>query len=354
MPTLRDVALRAGVSKAAASYVLSGRKTPLRIPTETQERIRAAARELGYHPNALARALVTKRTRTVALVRQHAEHLGVWQGFNDELIRSATQACLRADLDLMLRTRQASEPEAEAASLADGRCDGALVFRHLGDPLPDLLLQRNFPFVQLFSRHPNPNVPWVACDNTAGGRRATEYLLELGHRQILHLSAGSAHSSAVIERAAGYREAMSSRGLEPAIIPSGWEWASDEEWAPVVQALKSTDRPTAVFAWYDGLALRVLRTARALGLRVPEDLSIIGFDSSVMCAQVDPPLTSVRQPVDEIVGTAVERLVAQINGEPLGDLHRVIPPALDVRGSCGPRSQAEPVGQSPARNHGGE
>src|SRR5579864_6773753 len=140
MATLRDVAQRSGVSTAAASYVLSGRRSRLNISPETQERIRRAAQELGYRPSAVARALVTKRTDTLALVMQYATFYGVWHGFTGELVRAAAGAGLAHGLDLMLRTRKAGTAEEEAAAIADGRCDCALIFRDPDDPLPGLLL----------------------------------------------------------------------------------------------------------------------------------------------------------------------------------------------------------------------
>ena len=336
--TIKDVAKLAGVSKAAVSYVLNGRETSIKIAEETRQRIFAAARALNYHPNALARALSQKRTDTVALVMQFPAIFSGWSGFTLEMMRGAAETAVRLGFDLMLHTKEQTSLTDEVAALTDGRVDGALLLRDYDDPLASLLTDRGFPCVVIFGRSEFPNVWYVDCDDFAGGRIATEYLINLGHRRILHL-AGTPHSSAAADRRAGYRQAMADHGIQ---VPSEWEIEvthAGASYEPVEAALLGPEPPTAVFAWSDEVAVRLMTLARGLGLSIPEDLSVVGFDSTELCNHTNPPLTSVRQPIYEMAGRAFELLVQKIRNEPVETTQVIYTPVLDIRGSCAaPRS----------------
>lgn len=333
--TIRDVAKLAGVSKAAVSYVLNGRKTSIKITEETRNRILAAARQLNYHPNALARGLAHKRTDTITLVMQYAFMFSGWSGFTNEMMHGVSEAAYHLGYDLMLHTKDQPDFEREVAALTDGRADGALLLRDIDDPLAEMLTQRGFPCVLFFSRSANPDVWYVDCDNVLGGRIATEYLLNLGHRRIMYLS-GIRRSSAAMDRLEGYEQALCDRGIAPRpdwIIELTYADASFET---VEAALHAPDRPTAAFAWSDEVAVRLMTLARGMGLRIPEDLSIIGFDSTELCDHTHPPLTSIRQPIHEMAAHALEMLTRRIRGEEVGETHVLFPPSLVVRGSCAP------------------
>src|ERR1041385_3466152 len=148
--TMREVARHAGVSKAAVSYVLNGRSDTMRIAEQTRERILAAVRELGYHPNGLARSLARQRTHTVTIVMQYPAVFSGWSGFTNEMMHGVTDAAIEQGVDVMLHTRSPEGRwahraddlvEAEVANLTDGRVDGALLLRDLDDPLAIALRQ---------------------------------------------------------------------------------------------------------------------------------------------------------------------------------------------------------------------
>src|SRR5579872_7376801 len=141
MATIRDVAERAGVSKAAVSYVLNGRETSVKIAEPTRQRIREAARDLNYHPNALARGLAHRRTDTIALVMQYARIFTGWSGFTNEMMRGACEAAVQEGYDLVLHTKEQPDPERDVAALTDGRADGALLLRDVDDPVTEMLVQ---------------------------------------------------------------------------------------------------------------------------------------------------------------------------------------------------------------------
>lgn len=335
--TIREVAQRAGVSKAAVSYVLNGRETAVRIPSATQQRIRDAARELDYHPNALARGLARRRTDTVSLVLHSGTNFAVMHGFTGAMLQGVTDATVQLGYDLILHTKTEPTLDDLIADVTDGRSDGALLMRHADDPLVTRLQERGFPFVLMFGRHVNPGVWLVDCDNVLGGRLATEYLLSLGHRRILHLTEDG-RSSSGSDRREGYKQALRDHGLRVRpewIVDIYWEYGEDRKYDRVRELLTGPNRPTAIFAWYDGVAARALQVARELGLRVPEDLSIIGFDSTALCEQTDPPLTSVRQPVQEMAHHAMTMLAHRLRGEPVAETQKLFTPSLDRRSSCG-------------------
>jgi len=333
--TIKEVARRAGVSIATVSYVLNNKPGAVRISEATRRRIREAVRELGYHPNALARALAGKRTHTIALVMQYASIFSNWSGFTSEMMHGIVMAAVAADLDLMLHTRERPDPEAEAQALADGRVDGALLLRDWDDPLIDLLVEQGIPSVLVFSRSRRSEVPYACCDDQLGGQTATEYLIGLGHKRILHL-AGSPASSAALDRRRGYESALRAHGIEPdatLVLPM---YHGGAPFDAVAQALRREPRPTAAFAWSDDAALRLIAEARSMALRVPTDLSVIGYDSTEVCNHTSPTLTSVSQDIPGIAARGVAMLAALMLNDAPGKSDSLVSPELCVRESCAP------------------
>jgi LacI family transcriptional regulator len=170
---------------------------------------------------------------------------------------------------------------------------------------------------------------------------ATGYLLDLGHRRILHLS-GPAGSGAAQDRRAGYEAALRERGADVRpdwIVPFT---ESDEDARRIAGILCGPDRPTAAFTWSDDEAVRLLTCARGLGLRVPGDFSLVGFDSTDMCNHVVPPLTSIRQPIYDMTTLAFELLARKIKGVRVESPRVLFAPELIVRSSCGPAPDGRP------------
>ncbi|HLK56209.1 MAG TPA: LacI family DNA-binding transcriptional regulator [Chthonomonadaceae bacterium] len=335
--TIRDVAAKAGVTKAVVSAVLNERQTTVRVAEETRRRVRQAAQELNYRPNALARGLARKRTDTIGVIPQWPVYLSVWSGFTGEMMQGIARAAIRESYGVYLDFQKV-DPEQLVASVTDGRIDGALLWRFPADLMAERLLEQDFPAVMMFGPHDNPDVWYVDCDNRLGGRMATEYLLRLGHTRILHLT-GSQGERFLEDRCLGYQDALRAAGvpLRPEwIVDVGWEPDGDSLFAQIKALLDAPDRPTAVFAWYDGAAIKMLQKAREWGMRVPEDLSVIGFDSTAQCLLTTPTLTSIRQPIQEIADLAATMLIQRIRGEEVFQTHHLFAPTLDERGSCMP------------------
>ena len=337
--TLEDVAKRAGVSKVTVSNILNNRPTAVPISEATRQRVLAVVQELGYYPNAVARALARQRTDTVAVVLQFPAIFQGWSGFTNELMRGVSDKAIALGYDILLHTRAQPSVELEAQSLMDGRVDGALLLRDYDDPLSSILAERDFPHVLFFTRSRRPDVCWVDCDNYKGAQLAVEHLLSLGRTRIAHL-AGPPSACSALDRLQGYRDAIERHGLSVPVewvIPAHYGGA---DLTPLATMLLQPRRPNAIFAWSDEVAIRAMNLCKELGLHVPDDVAVVGFDSTQICEHTHPPLTSVRQPIYEMAATALEMLVKLIRREPLLERMRVFAPTLEVRSSCGARTEA--------------
>jgi DNA-binding LacI/PurR family transcriptional regulator len=327
-PTIRDVAEKAGVGKVTVSYVLNGQSRTARISEATEQKVLDAAHSLGYRPNALARMLVTKRTDVLAVVFQRGSYFPTWSSFTSEVMRGVTTAAVELGYDLFLHTKEVASQD-EADVLADGRVDGVLVLRDEGDEVVRALATRGLPCVSFFCRASDVALPFVDADNAAGAKAAVEHLIGLGHRQIAMVR-GPLRSTNACHRLDGYCDAMGEAGL-----PIRPDWVVSE--LDCLHALmKRPQHPTAVFVWSDDVAFQVLTMLRELGLRVPEDVSVVGFDSVEACNQSVPPLTSVRQPVFDMATTATRLLASLIRGQAPPETQVLFPLVLDIRGSTAP------------------
>lgn len=333
--TINDVAKAASVGKVTVSYVLNGRAGEVGISDETAERVLAAARQLDYRPNGVARMLARKRADAIAVVFQHPYYFSVDSAFRNEAMHGVCAECIEHGVDVMLHTKLAEDPLIEANALSDGRVDGVLMLRDEGDPTLSALVDRNFPLVLFFSRANDPRISFVDCDNFSGGKLAAHHLLSLGH-QSFGMVAGSAHSVDSADRLTGFRsvlEGVAIRLESDRVIRMENPSSSAQ---PLIDLMKRPDRPTALFVWSDDVAFECIRILRDQGLRVPGDVSIVGFDGTAACTRVEPPLTSVRQPIVDMARKATQILTARIGGRSEGGQQLVFSPLLDVRGSTSP------------------
>ncbi|MBS1724799.1 MAG: LacI family DNA-binding transcriptional regulator [Armatimonadetes bacterium] len=333
--TIEDVAKRAGVSKVTVSYVLNGRGESARISETTRERVLEAARDLQYRPNALARMLLRQRTDSIAVAFQFADYFSSASTFISEVMRGVCGACVDLGLDVLLHTRPATPGEAEADLLTDGRVDGLLVLRDEGDPTLNEILDRGFPTVLFFSRSNRPDVPYVDADNYSGGKLGTRHLIELGHTRI-GMVRGPAHSVSSNDRYNGYRDALEAAGMDVRIDHVATMESPMSHPGDLLAMMSAEERPTALFVWSDDVAFSVLRWLGEIGLSVPKDVSVIGYDSSDACERVHPALTSVRQPIHDMAQEATEMLARIVRKQPVKRHQVLYPPTLDTRASTAP------------------
>ncbi len=332
--TINDIARVCGVSKVTVSYVMNSREGYVKISDRTKERVRAAAKELGYHPNALARGLANQRTDMLALVMQYANAFTGGSAFVTELMHTAMNSASKFGFDLMLQTKCRDTLSEQIAAIVDGRADGALLLRDARDPIANELLKRGFPAVYIFSHSEDPSISSIDCDNVSGGRMATEYLIGLGHKAIGHIG-GNDSAAPAHDRYAGHVQAMRDASLP---VNPDWKFTATHaasDFSMFEAAMRQPVRPTALFCWSDdvaAVAMNILQTR--IGLRVPEDVSIIGFDSTPFCEHTTPRLTSIRQPFEQISDAAFETLCEQIANKNATVRTMRLEPRLDERDSC--------------------
>jgi len=205
----------------------------------------------------------------------------------------------------------------------------------MNDPTLNDLINRKIPCVLFFSRHDAENVSFVDADNYTGGRIAADHLASLGHQKI-GMICGNANSTSARDRLKGFLDALKERKIPVTDNYLLTAPTLGDEPAQIEVYLAQPNRPTALFCFSDDVAFHTMRVAQKMGIRVPEDLSVVGFDSLARSEHSTPPLTSVRQPVREMAQVATELLIKIANKEPLVNNRITFPTELDIRESTGP------------------
>jgi len=333
--TIMDVARRADVSIATVSRVIHGSSL---VSPETEQRVRAAIRELNYSPNALASAMVTRRTRTIGLIIT-----SLADPFFPELVRGVEEDALLAGYGVLL-CNSGADPKREVAAvelLRRKRVDAILVAAsRVGQLHLSILEQYGVPVVLINNEVNSPYVYSVSTDDVAGGRQAAQFLLGLGHRRIAYIAGHTetAHSpgrQSSRDRFSGYYKAMTVAGVEidPAwIVPGDGRVEAGRQ--GMAQLLKMSPRPTAVFCYNDLTALGALIACRAAGLAVPEEISLIGYDNIAMSEWTIPPLTTIAQQTYALGQQALHMALDLLAGKESAD-RVTLAPYLVERGSTG-------------------
>ncbi|HYM84235.1 MAG TPA: LacI family DNA-binding transcriptional regulator, partial [Candidatus Dormibacteraeota bacterium] len=306
--TIADVARRAGVSTATVSRVLNrtGRASP-----GTRERVLEVARELGYRPSGIARSLKLRATSTLGLIVTDIEN-----PYFPSLVRAVEDAA-RAEGYAILLGNASDDPDREAAYLdlfVERRVDGVVIAASsLGERQGEWLASPPLPVVLVNTTPAGVRLPAIASDNHAGARSGAEHLIGLGHRRIGFLAAPPSRNPDSATRIAGVRDAMSAAGLDPEglAIATGAAVVGGGETA-MAELLATRDRPTAVLAYNDLMAIGSLRAVRAMGLRCPDDVSVVGFDDLELTRYVQPALTTIAQDQARMGSLAVRALAALI------------------------------------------
>jgi DNA-binding LacI/PurR family transcriptional regulator len=318
LPTLATVAAVAGVSPATVSRVINGSTT---VAPQIRSAVEDAISTLGYVPNRAARSLVTRRSDSIALVVREQVEFGVADAYLSSTIVAASQSLVGTGFQLVVMM---ANNDAEHAQLANyvraGHVDGViLVSVHADDPLPQQLLRARIPTV-LTGRPVSPlpaGGSYVDVDNVGGGRAAAQRLLQGGRRRLATI-AGPADMSAATDRLTGFRAAVQEAGLQVEAVGVGdFHRASGE--TAMQQILQREPQIDGVFAASDLMAAGAIRVLRSAGRTVPDDVAVIGFDDVELAQHTEPPLTTIRQPVADVVRIVTEMLIRQIHGGPPED-----------------------------------
>lgn len=337
-PTLDAVAARAGVGRGTVSRVVNG--SP-QVSPEARAAVQAAIAELNYVPNRAARALVTQRTDSVALVVSESEERVFGEPFFAGIVRGISSGLLETPMQLWLAMAQSpAERERVEHHLTNQHVDGVLLLSlHDSDPLPTVLEQRGLPTV-LGGRPARMMQPearaayFVDVDNAGGARQAVEYLIGQGRRRVATI-AGPQDMGVGMARLAGYRQAVRAYGwpADENLIAYG-DFSEFSGTAAMHRLLDLSPELDAVFVASDLMACGALRALREAGRRVPDDVGVVGFEDSPIARQSDPPLTTIYQPVEEMGRQMARLLVSRIRHEPLDPPYALLDTHLVARKSA--------------------
>jgi DNA-binding LacI/PurR family transcriptional regulator len=328
--SMHDVAARAGVTQKTVSRVVNNER---HVAAATRDRVLAAIKELGFRPNAAARALVTRHSRRLGMVTVSSALYGpasILDGV-EHAARSAGYALS------VVRTSENTAEELQNAvnRLVDEGAEGIILSEPIDFGHPQLDLPAGVPVLSFGS----PSEPYrpdqivVGIDELEAARSATEHLLALGHRTVWHI-AGPENWAGSRRRVAGWRAALAEvDAAEPALVRADWTPGSGYD---AMRSLLHRPDITAVFAANDHLAIGAMRAIADAGLRVPDDVSVVGFDDDPVSAFLTPPLTTIRQDFAEVTRRAVHRLIRTLEGHPPAERHRSVPAQLVIRSSTGP------------------
>lgn len=331
MVTIYDIAKIAGFSPTTVSKVFNDYSD---VSPKTRRKILETAEQLGYLPNAHARSLTTKRSWTIGVLFNEPSGAGMLHPFFAGVIEGFKKVSTSKGYDLMFVTKDIGGKKSGYVEHCKIRgVDGVVVILpDYGDPYFQELLDSDIPCVLLDQESGQKST--ICSDNIAGAMQAVEYLHRLGHRRIAHIGGG--HSYAGEKRLQGYLRAMESLSLpvEPQyVIQGSYDYTMESGQAAMEELLLADRLPTAVFAAGDNLAVGAMMTLKKRGLRVPDDISLIGFDDIEMVKFLTPALTTVRQDTYALGSRAADMLIYTIEGGS-GVQTAMLPVELVIRESC--------------------
>jgi LacI family transcriptional regulator len=340
--TMTDIAQKAGTSVAAVSVTLNGAKSKtLGVSPDARDRIVRAAEELGYRRNPLAGGLATGRTQVLGLMLPSLEAYAEHDPFYSVLANGVTGTASTQGYNVMLYTATAEDQGDRAARMIDKRIDGLiLVSPPEGSPIYEECERQGIAVVTIFGDKEDKGLT-VQSDDYEGGRIGTQHLLDQGHIRIAHLE-GKPQVATSLPRKEGFLDAMHAKGLasEATCMPGDFDRKVSYESTRQLMNLPATERPTAILAANDLSAHGAIDAIHDAGLKVPEDVTVIGYDDTWYATVVRPTLTSVRMDVHEIGRRAAEILISTLDGKPVANRHPILPVSLVVRESSGPVSPA--------------
>ncbi len=335
-PTSHDVARRAGVSRTTVSLVLND-VPDTHITDETRQRVLRAARELNYYPDVTARRLASGRTHTIALVWHRGPDRAYRDGFLPGFLQGIAAAARHYGDYVVFRPLEPDEPAGAYVELARGRhADGLILSGPRSDDADLLKLhEEGYPLV-LHGQLPASGIPSVDVDNVRGAQAATGHLAALGHRHIAVITNAPLAYTSSAQRLQGYRQALAGAGLpyDESLVEQG-NFDEESGRAAMARLLTRPVRPSAVFVASDMVAMGALRALREAGLRVPEDVAVVGFDDIAAARFITPALTTVHVPTYGLGWSAAELLLQLVAQEAPQQTQVLLDTELVVRESCG-------------------
>lgn len=331
MATMKDVAEKSGVSVATVSHVIN--KTRF-VSQEITDRVNRAVRELNYYPSVVAQSLKNNRTKTIGMMVPNNSN-----PFFADLVRGVEDACYDRGYNLILcNTDDHSGKQLNYLKvLVAKQVDGLIVVAtDREDEMAGLLARQSVP-VSLIDRDvPGLDADYFRSDNELGGYLATRHLIDLGHERI-GIITGPEKLNTSIRRIAGFHRAMGEAGLK---VRVQWQatgnFSSSGGYAAMKQLLALSDRPSAIVAGNDLMAVGSLCAAYESGFKVPDDISVVGYDDILLASHTCPPLTTVSQPKHKLGQMTAKALLARIENSDLPNQSVLLAPRLVIRNSTGP------------------
>lgn len=330
--TIADIAKKAKVSKMTVSRVLSG-KGP--VKQETHDRIKKIIDEMGYQPNWMARSLASNRSMILGVIIPKIEHMFL-DNYIAQILSGVTDVALQNDYRIMLcPIEPVPNQDSEYLSVARSRLlDGMILLKtKVEDPNINVLADSGFPFVLINHKKYSKNINFVDSKNIQGAKMAVQHLYEKGHREIAFI-AGSMDETNARDRLKGFREAMAESGLN---CPDEWivygDFDKDTAYRESEKIFLSSKRPTAIFCSDDYMAIGIMDRIKQNGLKIPEDIAVIGFDDIELADYVKPTLTTIRQPIYELGKMGAQILLKLIDDMKNGPVHKLLNVELVERDS---------------------
>ncbi|MFA5339029.1 MAG: LacI family DNA-binding transcriptional regulator [Candidatus Omnitrophota bacterium] len=332
--TIKDVAKRAGVAHSTVSLVMNDRE---HVSPKLRERILKIAKEMGYMPNLVARSLISKKSSTVGVVFPENPHFFTITYFL-MIIEGIQNACKKYDRALMFFSLDQTKGESYYQISRKWLIDLMVILnvdytRDISKDIRDLK-DNGIAFSLVTKYNGKEKVNSVCVDNFEGVRLALEYLASQGHKRVGFIS-GNPNSADGPERLQAFKVLSKKMGFdqdEELIVYGDFTFESGEREVPKLLGLKK--RPTAIFAASDYMAIGAMRVMKAQGISIPKDMALMGFDNTLEVAYVEPPLTTIRQPLQEMGEKAVDLAVRSMNDENFEPQMAVIKPELIKRQSC--------------------
>ncbi|MEW6046745.1 MAG: LacI family DNA-binding transcriptional regulator [Bacillota bacterium] len=339
-PTIADVAKLAGVSARTVSRVINARGY---VSSETRDRVLSVIRSLQYQPNPVARAMAGAPAQTIGVVIGHEPRIAFSNPFLSEVLRGIGHVASQNGYQVMLYTGESNLPY---ASLLATNQIGAMVFMSVPatDPRVARVVEGGYPVVLTCRYQDSERVYTVDVDNEAGAFMAVEHLIRYGHRTIAMVT-GPANHMTTVRRVAGYRQALERYGIffDPALVAEG-DYSEESGYRLTHLLLAMRPDLSAIFAAGDLMAIGVVKALVQNGRRVPEDVSVVGFDDISMARYLQPPLTTVRQPGFDKGAIAAEMAIQLARGRTPQQRHVTLAPELVARGSAAPVRVPAPAG----------
>ncbi|QYR19258.1 LacI family transcriptional regulator [Paenibacillus sp. sptzw28] len=318
MPTIKDLAKAAGVSVTTVSRALNGYND---VNEETRKKIKRIAEQMSYRPNAVARSLVMKKTRTIGVILSEINRTGVKDAMSFEILCGINDRASELDYDILLFS---SNPKKQLSKSYRDLCkernvDGAIIFglRLYSPYLQQVVSDKNFPCVLIDIPLTGKNLGYVSTDNQKGAMAAVDHLLDLGHRHIAMIN-GHDEASVSKERLEGYRAALEARGIDyrPELVMNG-NFSEEGGAEAMYRIVLQHPEVTAVFSASDLMVLGALGALERIGRKVPETMSIVGYDDISIASYCSPKLSTVRQDKYEMGYQAAQLLIDMLENRPV-------------------------------------